>query len=160
MATEFGNRLKEARKHAKLTQKELAEKAGLSSQGTIAELESKGSGSAYTSQIAIACKVNPNWLATGSGEMLDRLVVAVNQDLAYAGIAAQIPIARAGVKSPPPLSIQEAMAALASYLEQMDDDARRSAAGALRDLAAKPETHVLQAALVSAAFQSRREKAA
>jgi transcriptional regulator with XRE-family HTH domain len=69
MATEFGKRLREARKFANLTQSQLAEKAGLASQGTVSELEKISSGSSFTPQLAAACKVNANWLATGEGDM-------------------------------------------------------------------------------------------
>lgn len=69
MATDYGNRLRAAVKHAKLTQKGLASKVGVA-QGSISELMSIGHGSAYTVQFAAACGVNAHWLATGEGEML------------------------------------------------------------------------------------------
>lgn len=68
--TPFGERLYQARKHAKLTQPQLAGKVGLS-QSTIGELEWKGEGSSRTAQIATACGVRAEWLATGAGPMLD-----------------------------------------------------------------------------------------
>lgn len=64
MATDFGKRLAQARKGAKLTQKQLAAIVGVA-QGTISELEKIGHGSAYTYQLAVACRVHPHWLATG-----------------------------------------------------------------------------------------------
>lgn len=70
MATEFGSRLSQARAHAKLSQKALAKKVGMG-QGTLSELETGGFGSSFTVQIAEACGVNSNWLATGEGHMLD-----------------------------------------------------------------------------------------
>lgn len=70
MATDYGKRLKTARKHAKLTQRALAQAVGIS-QGTLSELETIGHGSAYTYQLAATCGVNPQWLATGDGGMLD-----------------------------------------------------------------------------------------
>lgn len=68
--TPFGERLYEARKHAKLTQHQLAKKAGIS-QSTLGELEWKGDGSSKTAQMAIACGVRSEWLATGNGPMID-----------------------------------------------------------------------------------------
>ena len=68
MATDFGKRLVQARKHAKLTQAQLAKAVGVS-QATIAEAEKKGYGSSYTYQIATRCGVDPGWLATGDGLM-------------------------------------------------------------------------------------------
>lgn len=64
----FGARLAQARKHAKLTQINAA-KAVKMSQGTLAELEQEGQGSSYTAQLAEIYGVNPNWLATGKGQM-------------------------------------------------------------------------------------------
>ena len=67
MVTEYGKRLRVARREAKLTQKSLAAKVGVA-QGTISELEKIGHGSAYSYQIAMACRVSPQWLATGEGD--------------------------------------------------------------------------------------------
>lgn len=66
--TPFGERLYQARKEAKLTQARLAELAGMA-QGTLAEAEYTGSGSTYTPQLAAACQVRAEWLATGIGPM-------------------------------------------------------------------------------------------
>ena len=66
---EFKDRIKIARKHARLTQLQLAEKAGLD-QTSISNLErGKSQGSNFTAQIAEACKVSAIWLAEGKGEM-------------------------------------------------------------------------------------------
>lgn len=69
MATEYGNRLKAAQAHARLTQKVIASRVGMG-QGSLSELMSSGHGSSLTAQIAKVCGVNPHWLATGEGEML------------------------------------------------------------------------------------------
>lgn len=69
--SEFGARLLLARKHAGLTQTALA-KAVSMSQGAYAEAEKVGQGSAYTAQIARACGVSAEWLATGMGEMVPK----------------------------------------------------------------------------------------
>lgn len=70
MTTDFGKRLKEARKHAGLTQAQLAKKVGIG-QSTIAELERSGNGSSYVSTMAVTMRVSPLWLEKGTGEMLD-----------------------------------------------------------------------------------------
>ena len=69
---EFKDRLKAARKHAKLNQGELATLAGLT-QTSISDLErGKSKGSSFSAQIASVCGVSVMWLVTGSGEMLGR----------------------------------------------------------------------------------------
>ena len=67
--SEYGSRLKQARAHANLTQKQLAAKVGMS-QSNLSELEISAQGSAMTPQLAAACNVNVHWLATGAGDML------------------------------------------------------------------------------------------
>lgn len=71
MTTDFGNRLRQARKHANLTQAQLGKLTGVS-QSTIASTENEGNSSTNTSQFARATNVNANWLATGEGEMLSQ----------------------------------------------------------------------------------------
>ena len=73
--SEYGQRLLHARLQAKLTQPQLAKAAGMS-QGTLAELESKGNSSKFTAQLATACRVRAEWLATGEGPMTDAAVLA------------------------------------------------------------------------------------
>lgn len=68
MNTEFGTRLKAARKAAKMTQAALAKKVGIG-QSTIAELEKTGSGSSHVPAIAAVLKCSALWLATGEGSM-------------------------------------------------------------------------------------------
>lgn len=68
MTSEFGKRLKEARKNAGLTQAQLAKKVGIG-QSTVAELERTANGSSHVAGIAAACNVSPMWLATGDGPM-------------------------------------------------------------------------------------------
>jgi SOS-response transcriptional repressor LexA len=65
--TTFGVRLKQARREAGMTQKELASKAGIK-QGTLSELENdKYAASAHTPQLAAALRVNALWLANEKG---------------------------------------------------------------------------------------------
>lgn len=67
----YGERLKTARQHARLTQAGLAEAAGVGGQRNVSKLESgDAEGSEFTAQYARACGVDPYWLATGEGSML------------------------------------------------------------------------------------------
>lgn len=66
--TEYGARLYAARKHAGLTQTAIAKLVGMSQSG-YAEAETTGLTSTYTAQLAAACGVSPQWLATGEGPM-------------------------------------------------------------------------------------------
>lgn len=63
-------RMKAARKHAGLTQKQLADAVKVE-QPLISQLETgKTLKSAHIAQIAAACGVDPVWLASGQGEMV------------------------------------------------------------------------------------------
>lgn len=67
---DLSQRLKQARKHAKLTQRALADAVRVQ-QPVISQLENGQSlKSAYITSIARVCGVNPLWLAEGIGEML------------------------------------------------------------------------------------------
>ncbi len=69
MSTDFGKRLRAARKHAGLTQVEAAEKVG-TTQSTISSAERGAYSSRETVKYAIVYGVSATWLATGEGEML------------------------------------------------------------------------------------------
>jgi SOS-response transcriptional repressors (RecA-mediated autopeptidases) len=67
--TTLAERMKIARDHAKITQRKLAEIAGVE-QPAISQMErGKTLKSAHLVTIAKACGVNPEWLANGSGGM-------------------------------------------------------------------------------------------
>ncbi|MBF0143789.1 MAG: helix-turn-helix domain-containing protein [Magnetococcales bacterium] len=67
---ELSERMVASRKYANITQKELADRVGLS-QTAVHKLESGASRSSRkTVAFAMACGVDPVWLATGRGEML------------------------------------------------------------------------------------------
>ncbi|MBF0420865.1 MAG: helix-turn-helix domain-containing protein [Magnetococcales bacterium] len=69
MTSTLSERIKQARKHAGITQKELAMRVGIS-QTAIHKLEGGGSHSSRkTVAIALTCGVDPIWLDTGLGEM-------------------------------------------------------------------------------------------
>jgi phage repressor protein C with HTH and peptisase S24 domain len=63
----FGKRLYEARKNAKLTQKQVAARTGIS-QGTLSELETDAQGSSYTAVLAQLYGVSAIYLAEGVGQ--------------------------------------------------------------------------------------------
>lgn len=75
MATDFGNRPRLARKHAKLTQMKAEEVTGIA-QSTISTAEREGYSSTDTVIYARAYGVDAHWLATGEGEMLGGAAVA------------------------------------------------------------------------------------
>lgn len=76
---EFKDRIKTARKHAKLTQVQLAERVGID-QSVISSLErGKHRGSTHTLAIAYALDVSPRWLTTGEGDMAERSQAATRQ---------------------------------------------------------------------------------
>jgi phage repressor protein C with HTH and peptisase S24 domain len=67
---EYKDRLKAARKHANLTQGELAAKVGIT-QTSISDLErGKSVSSSFNASIARTCGVNALWLENGTGEMV------------------------------------------------------------------------------------------
>ena len=69
-AMEFKDRLKAARKYAKLNQLELAKRSGLT-QTSISDLErGKSKGTTFVTQIARVCGVDTLWLAEGRGQMV------------------------------------------------------------------------------------------
>lgn len=67
--TPFAMRLIEARTMAGLTQTELAKAAGMA-QSTYGEAETTANGSRKVAQLAAACRVHAEWLATGKGPKL------------------------------------------------------------------------------------------
>lgn len=69
---ELKDRLKAARRHAGLTQAELAQRVGIT-QVSISDLErGKSQATSFIAQIAAACGVSPLWLADGVGAMVDQ----------------------------------------------------------------------------------------
>jgi len=76
--SDYGQRLLDARKRKGLTQTQVAKLAGIS-QGTYGELEKKGLGSAYNATFAKIYGVDPSWLETGEGDMLQMTNVSPAQ---------------------------------------------------------------------------------
>lgn len=79
--TTFGERLKESRKDAKLSQAAAASVIGVS-QGLISDLENNVyDASAKTIELAYLYRVNPYWLATGNGLKKDLPMSPDEQEL-------------------------------------------------------------------------------
>jgi transcriptional regulator with XRE-family HTH domain len=73
--TEFGQRLRDARERAGLTQEQVADSVGIR-QSTLADLERKGTRSGYIAQLATLYGVSAHWLATGAestGDLPDQI---------------------------------------------------------------------------------------
>lgn len=68
--TEFGNRLRRARAHRGMTQKQLADQVGMS-QSALAEAERSGQRSSKMFELARATGVRPEWLSAGEGPMVE-----------------------------------------------------------------------------------------
>lgn len=122
MTTDFGRRVKKARNHAQLTQKELAPLVGMS-QSNLSELETVAHESGKTVHLAVACGVNPIWLAMGDGEMLDPLIVKQQSPLPHA-------------KSPP---LAAALSAVAQILSGLNGTHLGMAKAGLHELIERPD---------------------
>ena len=70
--TDFAQRMRAAREHSGLLQKDAAEDIGIHP-GTLSELEKTAIKSGFTAQAAKVYGVNPIWLQTGKGSMLDAI---------------------------------------------------------------------------------------
>ena len=68
--SDFAKRMRAARKHSGLSQKDAAEQIGIK-QPTLSELESSATKSAHTAKAAAVYRVNAAWLQDGEGVMLD-----------------------------------------------------------------------------------------
>ena len=88
MTTDYGKRLRAARKFADLTQEGLSKLTGIA-QSTISTAERLGHGSADTSVYARACGVDAHWLATGEGLMK---VKQASQNVRSVTIRATVPL--------------------------------------------------------------------
>lgn len=134
--TEFGSRVIQARKHAKLTQHGLSAATGIK-QSTIAEMEVSGQSSLMTPQIAKACGVDAYWLATGEGAMLIKDEVAETSEAER---------------------IQSSLDTLAKVLITTDEDTRIAVGELLSAMATAPETAKNKSRLVLRLLVADRDK--
>ncbi len=81
---ELKDRIKQARKHARLTQKELSKKIGIT-QPSLSELETgKSLSTSYIASIARACGVDPFWLESGQSKITSNAVSSqIKEESAY-----------------------------------------------------------------------------
>ncbi len=124
MSTEYGNRLRAARKHAGLTQQGLSKKTSIA-QSTISTAERSGNGSVDTSIYARACGVDVHWLATGEGSMVGGSSSVVAE-----------PAASYTIHTP-----AAAINTLADAFRKMKPTARAGAATLLANMATEPDGH-------------------
>jgi len=152
MATEYGKRLRQARKHAKLTQVQLSEKTGIP-QSTISTAEREGYGSGDTPVYADKCGVNALWLGTGEGEMLEN----------FATYAASAPstgangkVLRMDQRRPP--TLDQVLKDLSAYFVGLDDAAKRRVKSQLADLVDAPEDHNSLAEIMAVTLKTGNAK--
>ncbi|MBZ4211568.1 MAG: helix-turn-helix domain-containing protein [Rhodoferax sp.] len=136
MTTEYGKRLREARKYAKLTQEGLASKTGIP-QSTISTAERKGNGSAETPVYALACNVDSYWLGTGKGEMIPTLSAQLPSGEWTPHVNPSLRQASSGASAP--ATLQNALEFLAGYLSALDAGDRARAVRDIADLADEPQ---------------------
>jgi transcriptional regulator with XRE-family HTH domain len=87
----YGERLKQARKYAKLSQQELCTRIGIQ-QPSLSYLESGAAGSEFTVQLARACGISADWLADETGEMLPSVYITSDPKIiAAAKLIEQLP---------------------------------------------------------------------
>ncbi len=150
--TEFGERVFKARKFAGLTQIDLAKLAGIA-QSTLTEAETVANGSTRVMQIAKATGVNPEWLATGKGEMLP----IEQRSPALPPVAAQEPRTSYSAFSSGRLSVATLIQQLGELLEQQDALTRVAIAPLLQRLASNPEERARISQMVQNAMFSGNE---
>jgi SOS-response transcriptional repressor LexA len=88
MTTDYGKRLRSARKFAGLTQEGLSKITGIA-QSTISTAERLGHGSGETPVYAKACGVDAHWLATGEGLMQVKIATA---NVSNVSVRATVPL--------------------------------------------------------------------
>ena len=97
--SDFGNRLVQSRKRAKLTQVKLARLVGMA-QCTLSEAERVGLGSGHTAQLAQVLSVNAVWLATGQG-LWDDAVDGANEGAGQRMFTAPLDVKGVMEQTPP-----------------------------------------------------------
>ncbi len=153
MATEYGTRLRQARKHAGLNQVQLAKKTGLA-QSTISSAERLGSGSTDNAVYAKACGVSAHWLETGEGEMLPTTATATIaapsptlQSYAQNYPLAHIQQAQTAIKGV--VSLDQGLDALIAHLGQVSPAKRAAVASVMTALIHDPDDAGMRAALAA-----------
>lgn len=112
--TPFGQRLVLARENAGISQENAARTVGMS-QGTLSEAEVAGKRSGYTSQLAALYQVNPVWLATGKGNMVDMRMTNLEVDHAHSSTANRHRASSIDILCVPPIHTP-------SFMQDSDED--------------------------------------
>lgn len=159
MATDYGKRLREARKGAGLTQKQLSAITGIA-QSTISTAEREGYGSSDTPIYAKACGVNALWLANGEGPKI-AFYSSGNQS-SGASCKAEEPQAAYDITSGTvsrldhiPLNVLIEL--LASHLHDLDSITTRRVANILSELAFDPDGHASISYLLKNAIPKQKD---
>lgn len=148
MATEYGKRLRLARKAAGLTQGALSKKTGIP-QSTISTAEREGHGSSETTVYAQACGVDAMWLAKGDGEMKPGVLAALD-----GSVQMQVNEPRSAYRVVP---IESAIEALAQHLDSIRGYDKATVISLLTTLSNSPDMHGIVAAGLKSLKPQKRE---
>lgn len=152
MATEYGTRLREARKSAGLTQTQLSEKTGIP-QSTISTAERSGNSSAESVNYADACGVSLRWLANGDGSMRPATQTITPP-----------PIDNQNISFEAAVSIGQAMQAIAAAMQSTDDISKATAKAVMLalidDPSRAPELAIRLESFISPALEPPKKKKA
>jgi len=167
----FAKRAKDRRTDLGLNQTQVAKLAGLK-QPDVSKIElGKIQQTTEILALARALKCNPDWLATGDGEMLPATatvnLTAPSATLVATATVQNHPLALAvpaQVATNNVASLDHALGSLAAYLAQADDDTRTAAGGLLLALSKQPDNPAMMAALTAlltpSGFAETQRKAA
>jgi len=152
----FAKRAKDRRTDLGLNQTQVAKLAGLK-QPDVSKIElGKIQQTTEILALARALKCNPDWLATGDGEMLPA-TATVNLTAPSATLVATATVQNQPLTLAVPAqaatnnvaSLDHALGSLAAYLAQADDDTRTAAGGLLLALSKQPDNPAMMAALTA-----------
>lgn len=91
-AMEYKDRIKAARRHAKLTQAQLAKLVGID-QASISDLErGRSARSSYNASIAKACGVSAIWIESGAGQMIGETEQSNVRDIVQPNMMFRYPV--------------------------------------------------------------------
>lgn len=139
----FPERLRVAMTHAgDMSQSELARLVGVKPQSIQYLLNSanEARGSRYIASIARALNVSPDWLATGRGNMLDRVL--------HASSATPMEFGTPSVKVTPPPALWLVIDLLAYSILQLPERSRADVAPHLQALCLAPDSDTLKKKLI------------
>lgn len=148
MSTDFGKRLKAARKSAGLSQVKLSKAVGIG-QSTIAELEKEGFGTSHVVKIAAVCGVSAVWLSTGEGEMVPSDLISTS---ALGG-----GLSVANISPGQAQTLAQALETVVAALAKVPVDSRKAVADDMGLLAMAPDSSETLARLSASLAPARQE---